>query len=78
RWPHSLPQALELGRAIATHLDVPSQLWLIDYLQQHFWRQGSRQPIQHLEHIRRQLLQFVQPRLSWEMNLAGLDGIADP
>ncbi|MCF2970064.1 DNA polymerase III subunit delta' [Synechococcus sp. Nb3U1] len=73
RWPHSLPQALELGRAVATHLDVPAQLWLIDYLQQHFWAQGSRQPIQQLEHIRRQLLQFVQPRLSWEVNLAGSD-----
>ncbi|MEN9230238.1 MAG: DNA polymerase III subunit delta' [Thermostichus sp. DG02_5_bins_236] len=73
RWPHSLQQALELGRAVATRLDVPAQLWLIDYLQQHFWVQGSRQPIQQLERIRRQLLQFVQPRLSWEVNLASLD-----
>lgn len=71
RWPHSLQQALELGRAVATHLDVPAQLWLIDYLQQYFWLQGSRQPIQQFENIRQQLLHFVQPRLSWEMNLAG-------
>ncbi|MGQ9838033.1 MAG: DNA polymerase III subunit delta' [Cyanobacteriota bacterium] len=72
RWPHSLQQALELGKAIATHLDVPAQLWLIDYLQQYFWLQGARQPIQQLETIRQQLLHFVQPRLSWEMNLASL------
>jgi DNA polymerase-3 subunit delta' len=78
RWPHrvsgaehfSLQQALELGRAVATRLDVPTQLWLIDYLQQHFWAQGSRLPIQQLERIRQQLLQFVQPRLCWEVNLA--------
>ncbi len=93
RWPHrvsgaehfSLQQALELGRAVATRLDVPTQLWLIDYLQQHFrptapyreWAQGSRQAIQQLERIRQQLLQLVQPRLCWEVNLAGLEGLED-
>ncbi|MEN9222549.1 MAG: DNA polymerase III subunit delta' [Thermostichus sp. BF3_bins_97] len=70
RWPDSLAQALELAKAVSARLDVPAQLWLIDYLQQHFWLQGSRQPIQPLERIRRQLLQFVQPRLCWEVNLA--------
>ncbi|WP_244353252.1 DNA polymerase III subunit delta' [Thermostichus vulcanus] len=78
RWPHSLQQALELGKAVATHLDVPTQLWLIDYLQQHFWVQGSRQSIQKLECIRRQLLQFVQPRLSWEVNLASSNAMINP
>ncbi|MEN9260187.1 MAG: DNA polymerase III subunit delta' [Thermostichus sp. HHBFW_bins_43] len=73
RWPDSLAQALELAKAVSARLDVPAQLWLIDYLQQHFWLQGSRQPLQPLERIRRQLLQFVQPRLCWEVNLAGLD-----
>ncbi|MFS8855759.1 DNA polymerase III subunit delta' [Synechococcus sp. H55.2] len=79
RWPwhFSLQQALELGRAVAG-LELPAQLWLIDYLQQHFrptapyreWAQGSRQAIQQLERIRQQLLQLVQPRLCWEVNLA--------
>ena len=79
RWPwhSSLQQALELGRAVAG-LELPTQLWLIDYLQQHFWAQGSRQPlasgvrgaIRQLERIRQQLLQSVQPRLCWEVNLA--------
>ena len=80
RWPHSPRQALELARAVAV-LDLPAQLWLINYLQQHFkptacyreWAQGSRQAIRQLEQIRQQLLQFVQPRLAWEVNLAGLD-----
>ncbi|MFQ3613924.1 MAG: DNA polymerase III subunit delta' [Cyanobacteriota bacterium] len=53
RWPHSLQQALELGKAVATRLDVPAQL-------------------------RRQLLQFVQPRLSWEVNLASSNAMINP
>ncbi|MFS8809239.1 DNA polymerase III subunit delta' [Synechococcus sp. R65.1] len=71
RWPPSLREALELARAVAA-LDLPAQLWLIDYLQQHFWAQGSRQAIWQLEQIRCQLLHFVQPRLAWEVNLASL------
>jgi DNA polymerase-3 subunit delta' len=81
RWPwhSSLQQALELGRAVAS-LELPAQLWLIDYLQQHFWAQGSRQPfapgvqsaIRQLERIRQHLLQLVQPRLCWEVNLASI------
>ncbi len=77
RSPHSPRQALEVARAVAA-LDLPAQLWLIDYLQQHFWAQGSHQAIRQLEQIRQQLLQFVQPRLAWEVNLAGFDSSGNP
>lgn len=59
--------ALELGRQIAQSLEPDSQLWLIDYLQQLRWRQGLVAGLQELEQARQQLLQYVQPRLVWEV-----------
>lgn len=69
-WPASLSQALSLGRQIARALDVPQQLWLVDYLQHHYWSQGDGTAVHHLESIRRQLLTYVQPQLVWEVNLS--------
>ncbi|MCU0568928.1 MAG: DNA polymerase III subunit delta' [Oculatellaceae cyanobacterium Prado106] len=70
--PRSLRQALELARQIAQALDTEAQLWLLDYLQQHYW-ETLRQPqiLQTLETARRNLLQYVQPRLVWEVTLMG-------
>lgn len=68
--PTSLRGGLELARQIAQELDTEAQLWLVDYLQHHYW-QKWQQPslLHHLEQARRYLLQFVQPRLVWEVTL---------
>ncbi|GAB4237804.1 MAG: DNA polymerase III subunit delta' [Elainellaceae cyanobacterium] len=68
--PTSLRQGLELARQISQDLDTEAQFWLIDYLQHYYW-QTHYQPgaLEHLENARRYLLQFVQPRLVWEVTL---------
>jgi DNA polymerase III subunit delta' len=73
--PQSLRNALDLARQIAQALDTESQLWLLDYLQYHYW-ETHRQPsyLQNLEKARRYLLQYVQPRLVWEVTLLGMKG----
>ncbi len=71
--PKSLRNALDLARQIAQALDTESQLWLLDYLQYHYW-ETQRQPayLHHLEKARRYLLQYVQPRLVWEVTFLGM------
>lgn len=63
----SLRHALDLARQINKTLDPEDQLWLIEYLQQYYWRH-NRHPsaIQELETARSHLLRYVQPRLVWE------------
>jgi DNA polymerase III subunit delta' len=68
--PTSLRGGLDLARQIAQTLDTEAQLWLVDYLQQHYWQHDPRSSLlQALEEARRYLLQFVQPRLVWEVTL---------
>ncbi|HEY9640876.1 MAG TPA: DNA polymerase III subunit delta' [Coleofasciculaceae cyanobacterium] len=70
--PTSLKASLELARQIA-QLESEAQLWLIDYLQNCYW-QTDPQPglLKSLEDARRYLLQYVQPRLVWEVTLGGM------
>lgn len=72
--PTSLREALELARQIAQEFDTETQLWLVDYLQYHYWQQRQPRILQHLEQARRYLLQFVQPRLVWEVTLGRMSG----
>ena len=73
--PNSLRSALELARQISQSLDAEAQLWLIDYLQQTYWKAHLRpKTLQLLEDARRYLRQFVQPRLVWEVTLTNLIG----
>lgn len=65
--PTSLRHALELARQIAQTLDTEAQLWLVDYLQQHYWQHQQTQILQRLEQTRNQLLKYVQPKLVWEV-----------
>lgn len=78
--PTSLRQALTLAQAIAKELDAESQLWLIGYLQQCYWRDGYGPEGANLRHApptyleiletaRHQLRRYVQPRLVWEVSL---------
>lgn len=74
QWPSSRIQALHLGRTIAKSLDVPSQLWLVDYLQHYYWQKRQPSYVERLEQIRKHLRHFVQPQLTWEINLScGVD-----
>lgn len=71
--PKTLRHALELARWIDKELDAERQLWLIDYLQQHYWyNQAHATALQALETARRHLRRFVQPRLVWEVTLMAL------
>jgi DNA polymerase III subunit delta' len=71
--PQSLRQALDLARQVAQALDTESQLWLVDYLQYHYWETQRRSSyLHHLEKARRCLLQYVQPRLVWEVTFLGM------
>ncbi|WP_019500676.1 DNA polymerase III subunit delta' [Pseudanabaena sp. PCC 6802] len=75
--PQRSLQALELARQIDRELDVESQIWLIDYLQNYYWQSSLLSKtdnsalllnmMQSLEAARQQLNSYVQPRLVWEI-----------
>jgi DNA polymerase-3 subunit delta' len=68
--PSSLRSALEQGRQVAKALDTESQLWLLDYLLNLYWRQNPQTSVcwlPHLEMAKQHLRRFVQPRLVWEV-----------
>ena len=78
QWPTSLKSSLSLGRDIAKQLDVPRQLWLLDYLQHSAWHvsapDAQTDVIKRFERARKQLRAFVQPQLVWEMVLRPRSG----
>jgi len=68
--PSSLRSALEQGRQVTKALDAESQLWLLDYLLNLYWRQYPKTGVRwlpHLEMAKQHLRRFVQPRLVWEV-----------
>lgn len=65
--PLNLRQALELARNLTQALDLETQLWLVDYLQHHYWQRHQPQVLPILETTRRHLLRHVQARLVWEV-----------
>jgi len=74
--PKSLRDALDIARQVDT-LDTEKQLWLVDYLQHHYWQQFlagkiAYSPLQQLETARKSLLSYAQPRLVWEVTLMQL------
>lgn len=72
--PIRTQDALETAREISQALDTETQLWLLNYLQHHYWQTGSAQPntLEELEKARKYLLAYVQPRLVWEVTLLRL------
>jgi DNA polymerase-3 subunit delta' len=72
--------ALHLARQIDKALELDTQLWLIDYLQQRCWQKCPtpqhliqiRTQLNSLEIARQHLLHYVQPRLVWEVTLLNL------
>lgn len=67
--PKTLEVALSQAREVAKSLDIETQLWLSDYLQQVYWdRDQSRTCwLQALEQAKRSLRSYCQPRLVWEV-----------
>ncbi len=70
----SLRLSLELAHQIEQGLELETQLWLIDYLQQCYWQQFLEKTIpvlllEPLENAKRYLQRFAQPRLVWECTL---------
>ncbi len=71
--PLAVHTSLELARTISQDLDVDSQIWLLDLMQQQFWHQSRHlYPLQVLESTRQHLRNYVQPRLAWEVALLDL------
>ena len=71
RKPMTIPDALRLAKQISKTLDMESQIWLIDYLQQIWWKSAAASPVllQQLEQAKAYLKAFVQPQLVWEVTL---------
>ena len=77
--PSSDRESLSLARDIEKNLDVQTQLWLSDYLQQHFWYQtGNQLVVEILEKTKRCLKQYVQPLLTWEVTWLEISAAAHP
>ncbi len=71
--PNEPMQALALARDVCEALDGEQQLWLINWWQQALWTSSRDvESLKRLETLRRHLLSFVQPRLSWEVALLDL------
>jgi DNA polymerase III subunit delta' len=70
--PTDLVQALGLAKQIAKGLDSETQLWLVDYLQQIAYQNGTELAyLQALEQAKQYLSAYVQPQLVWEVTLMG-------
>jgi DNA polymerase-3 subunit delta' len=68
--PQTALAAFELAKLIDGNLDTTAQLWLVDYLQYHYWHTRHQRPwLDCLEKTRQYLLAYVQPRLVWESTL---------
>lgn len=74
------PQAcLSLAQNIDQTLDLASQLWLLDYYQQHYWQiYGSSTLLYPLEKAKEHLRKYAQPRLVWEVTLLTLAEQQEP
>ncbi|MBE9239744.1 DNA polymerase III subunit delta' [Synechocystis salina] len=65
--------AFDLAKLVDSNLDNGTQLWLVDYLQYHYWQSyGQRQWLEILEKARQYLAAYVQPRLVWEATFLAL------
>ncbi|MDJ0597323.1 MAG: DNA polymerase III subunit delta' [Crocosphaera sp.] len=65
--PETPLDALQLAKEITTELDNNEQLWLINYLQYSHWQKfQDKSFLEKLEVAKKQLLNYVQPRLVWD------------
>lgn len=65
--PRNYLEAFNIAKVITQELELPTQLWLVDYLQHYYWQQNRDSLIaKRWEKTRQYLLGYVQPRLVWE------------
>ncbi len=63
-------ELLKLAKEITDELNIEQQLWLVDFEQNRVWiRKSNPNIVKKLEDLRKQLLNYVQPRLAWEVTL---------
>ena len=63
-------ELLKLAKKITDELNIEQQLWLINFQQNKIWeKENNLSVIKKLEDLRKQLLNYVQPRLAWEVTL---------
>ena len=68
--PQNYLEAFTIAKAITQELELPTQLWLVDYLQHYYWQQSRDFLLANQwEKTRQYLLSYVQPRLVWESML---------
>ena len=71
--PTSPLAAFDLAKMVDGNLDNSAQLWLVDYLQYHYWHGHHQRPwLEILEKARKYLAAYVQPRLVWETTFLAL------
>jgi DNA polymerase-3 subunit delta' len=65
--PQNYLEVFTIAKAITQELELPTQLWLVDYLQHYYWQQSRDFLLANQwEKTRQYLLSYVQPRLVWE------------
>ena len=63
-------ELLKTAKEITDKLNIEQQLWFINFQQHRIWeKENDPRMIKKLEELRRQLLNYVQPRLAWEVTL---------
>ena len=63
-------ELLKLAKEITEELNIEQQLWLVDFEQNRVWiKKNNSNIVKKLEDLRKQLLNYVQPRLAWEVTL---------
>ena len=63
-------ELLKLAKEITDELNIEQQLWLVDFEQNRVWiKRNNSNIVNKLEELRKQLLNYVQPRLAWEVTL---------
>jgi len=67
-------EVLKLAKGITDGLNIEQQLWLISFEQYRIWeKENDSNMVKKLEELRKQLLNFVQPRLAWEVTLLDIN-----
>ena len=61
---------MQLAKEITEELNIEQQLWFIDFEQNRIWmKEKNSNIVKKLEELRKQLLNYVQPRIAWEVTL---------
>ncbi len=65
--PQNAIAIFQLAKAIDKELDTVTQIWLVSYLQHHYWQKYQNiSMMKEWEKTRQYLVSYVQPRLVWE------------